>query len=616
MKKNNNSKFNKNNNKNTDNRKNNDLKSQLKKVDVGIQDGVFIYVEPLTINEFAKKINRASSEIIKYFFIQGKVLNLNSVLTEEQMGEVCLELGYDFKKEIQINEDNFLDHLSIDKSGDLEKRPPIITIMGHVDHGKTTLLDSIRNTNVADNEDGRITQNIGAYQVKWKDNLITFIDTPGHEAFSAMRARGADLTDIIILVVAADDGLKPQTEEAIDHALFAKVPIIIFVNKIDKIPNPNLDKIMSQLADKNVLVEEWGGNHTMIKGSALTKQGVDKLLEAIVLHSELLSLKANNNKLAYGVTIEAQLDKGMGPVASLLVQNGTLMVGDYILVGEYYGKIRSMVNDKEEQIKVALPSTPVKISGLNGVPKSGDKWVVAKDEKTIKDLANKRQVNANKKRTSNLIKIDGEGESKTKELNLIIKTDVFGSLEALKSTLSSIEVDGAKINIIRSSVGQPSETDINFAKSANALIFLFKLKPTPSILDIAKSNNIEIKTYNIIYEIKDAVEKILKGTLDPIYVEEKIGEVEVRQLWTHSSVGTIAGCKVLTGEIARNAFIRLLRKKELIVENKKISSLKHGKDTINKVEAGKECGFTVDGFNDFIVGDIVEIYKMVEKKHE
>lgn len=602
-------------NKKIDNRKNIDLKSQLKKVEVGIQNGIFIYVEPLTIDEFSKKINKSASEIIKYLFLKGVACNLNTVLTEEQMGEICIELGYDFKKEIQINEDNLLDQMIIeDDEANLEKRAPIITIMGHVDHGKTTLLDSIRNTNVVENEDGRITQNIGAYQVKWNDNLITFIDTPGHESFSSMRARGANVTDIVILVVAADDGLKPQTEEAIDHALFAKVPIIIFVNKMDK-PNPNIDRIISQLADKNVLVEEWGGNYTMIKGSALTKDGIDKLLEAIVLTSDLMNLKANKNRLATGVTIESELDKGMGPIASLLVQNGTLMVGDYILVGEHYGKIRKMINDKNEEVNQALPSTPIKISGLNGVPKAGDKWVVAKDEKTIKDLANKRKTNATRKRNINIIK-NSNDDNDDKELNIIIKSDVHGSLEAIKSVLDSINVAGAKINIIRSSVGLPSETDINLARTANAIIFLFKLKPTSQIVDMAKSVDVEIKSYSIIYEIKDSIEKKLKGSLDPVFVEEKVGEVEIRQLWSHSSVGTIAGCKVLSGEISRNCLIRLNRKKELIIENKKIISLKHGKDSVSNVQAGKECGFTVDNFNEFIVGDIVEIYKMVEKKDE
>lgn len=605
-------------NKKFDNRKNIDLKSQLKEIQVGIKNGVFIYVEPLTIDEFSKKLNKPATELIKYLFLKGIVCNINTLLTEEQMGEICLELGYDFKKEIQINEDNLLDRIIIDDSeDDLVKRPPIITIMGHVDHGKTTLLDSIRNTNIANYEDGRITQNIGAYQVQWKNNYITFIDTPGHEAFSSMRARGADLTDIVILVVAADDGLKPQTEEAIDHALFAKVPIIVFVNKMDK-PNPNIDRIMSQLADKNILVEEWGGNYMMIKGSAITKDGIDKLLEAIILTSEIIDLKANNNRLANGVTIEAELDKGMGPVASLLIQNGTLMVGDYILVGEYYGKVRKMFNDKNEAIKQAPPSMPVKISGLNGIPKAGDKWIVAKDEKTIKELAAKRLVSANKKRHAIIAKNQNSSndDKNFKELNIIIKTDVHGSMEAIKNTLNTINVDGAKINIVRASVGMPTETDVNLAKAANAKIFLFKLKPSSQIIDIAKYAEVEIKTYSIIYEIKNSVESILKGTLDPIYVEEKIGDVEIRQLWNHSSIGTICGCMVINGEITRNSYIRLIRDNKTIIENKKITSLKHQKEPIASAKAGKECGFVVENFSDFVIGDVVEVYKIIEKKHE
>lgn len=597
-----------------DARKNVDLKSQFKKVEVGIQNGIFIYVEPLTIDEFSKKIGRPAVELIKYFFLKGISFTLNTLLTEEQMGEICLELGYDFQKQVQINEENFLDNISIDDhSDDLQKRPPIITIMGHVDHGKTTLLDSIINTNIAENEDGRITQSIGAYQINWKNNLITFFDTPGHEAFSAMRARGADLTDIVILVVAADDGLKPQTEEAIDHALNAKVPIIVFVNKMDK-PNTNIDRIMSQLSDKNIIVEEWGGPYTMIKGSALTKQGIDDLLETIILNAEIMELKANHNRLANGVTIEAQLDKGMGPIANILVQNGTLIVGDYILVGEYYGKVRKMINDKGEEVEQALPSTPVKITGLNGVPKAGDKWIVAKDEKTIKELATKRLANAKQKRNSIIIKNDNN--ENIKEFNLIIKTDVHGSLEAIKNVLATIDIEGTKINIIRSSVGMVTETDINLAKSANATIFVFKIKVNNQIIDLAKSLDVEIQSCSIIYEIKDSIEKKLKGILDPIYIEEKIGEAQIQQLWQHSSVGTIAGCKVTLGEVSRNSFIRLKRNNKIIVENKKISSLKHGKETISSTTLGKEFGFTVDGFNDFNVGDTVEFYKMVEKKHD
>lgn len=601
--------------KKVDNRANIDIKSQFKKVEIGVQNGTFIYVEPLTIDEFAKKLKKPVADIIKYLFLKGISCTLNTLLTEEQMGEICLEMDFDFKKEIQINEDNFLDNIDVDDADEnLEKRPPIITIMGHVDHGKTTLLDSIRNTNVVDNEDGKITQSIGAYQVKWKDNLITFFDTPGHEAFSAMRARGADLTDIVILVVAADDGLKPQTEEAIDHALNAKIPIIVFVNKMDK-PNTNVDKLMSQLSDKNVVVEEWGGPYMMIKGSALTKQGIDELLEAIILTADLLELKANKNRLSYGVTIEASLDKGMGPVVNLLVKNGTLMVGDYILVGEHYGKIRKILNDNDQEIVSAGPSTPVRISGLNGIPKAGDKWIVAKDEKTIKELAKKRFNNANRKKHAGLIKKDNNSDS-DKKLNLIIKTDVHGSLEAIKNVLGNINVDGAKINIIRASVGIPTETDVNLAKSANATIFLFKLKLPSQISDFAKSFDVQIKNYSIIYEIQESVESMLKGSLEPVFVEEKIGEVEIKQLWSHSSIGTIAGCKVISGEISRNSLIRIKRNGEIIIENKKIASLKHQKETVNNVVAGKECGFIIDGYKDFVVGDLVEIYKMVEKKHE
>ena len=601
--------------KKVDNRANIDIKSQFKKVEIGVQNGTFIYVEPLTIDEFAKKLKKPVADIIKYLFLKGISCTLNTLLTEEQMGEICLEMDFDFKKEIQINEDNFLDNIDVDDADEnLEKRPPIITIMGHVDHGKTTLLDSIRNTNVVDNEDGKITQSIGAYQVKWKDNLITFFDTPGHEAFSAMRARGADLTDIVILVVAADDGLKPQTEEAIDHALNAKIPIIVFVNKMDK-PNTNVDKLMSQLSDKNIVVEEWGGPYMMIKGSALIKQGIDELLEAIILTADLLELKANKNRLSYGVTIEASLDKGMGPVVNLLVKNGTLMVGDYILVGEHYGKIRKILNDNDQEIVSAGPSTPVRISGLNGIPKAGDKWIVAKDEKTIKELAKKRFNNANRKKHAGLIKKDNNSDS-DKKLNLIIKTDVHGSLEAIKNVLGNINVDGAKINIIRASVGIPTETDVNLAKSANATIFLFKLKLPSQISDFAKSFDVQIKNYSIIYEIQESVESMLKGSLEPVFVEEKIGEVEIKQLWSHSSIGTIAGCKVISGEISRNSLIRIKRNGEIIIENKKIASLKHQKETVNNVVAGKECGFIIDGYKDFVVGDLVEIYKMVEKKHE
>lgn len=601
-----------------DTRKHIDLKSQFKKVEIGIQNGVFVFVGELTIDEFAKKINKPASEIIKYFFLKGVVCNLNTYLNEEQVGEICLEYGYDFKKEIQIDEDNFLENLNFtDDDKELEKRPPIVTVMGHVDHGKTSVLDSIRKTRVVDSESGGITQKIGAYQVEWNKHLITFFDTPGHEAFSQMRARGADLTDIVILVVAADDGLKPQTEEAIDHALAAKVPIIVFINKMDK-PNPNVEKILSQLSEKNVLCEEWGGKTIVVKGSAINDQGINELLEAIILTSELMDLKANRNRLANGVTIEAYLDKGKGPVANLLVQNGTLMVNDYILVGNVYGKIRKMVDDSGRELKAALPSTPVRVSGLNSVPNAGDKWIVAKDEKTIKELASKREYSARRKSNSAFMSKSSSNSDNqnTKELNILLKVDVNGSLHAVKNVLDSIQIEGAKLNIIRASVGNVSESDINLAKAAKAKIYTFNLKNPSKILDYAVAVDVVVKNYNLIYEIEKDVEKILKGTLDPIFVEKSLGSVEIRQLWTHSSVGTIAGCRVLEGEIKRNALARLKRKNELVFENEKITSLKHGKDSISSSAAGKECGFTLENFNGLQVGDVVEIYEMEEQTNE
>ncbi|MBD5446026.1 MAG: translation initiation factor IF-2, partial [Mycoplasma sp.] len=534
------------NSKKQDTRKHIDLKSQFKKVEIGIKNGVFVFVGDLTIDEFSKKIAKPASEIIKYFFLKGIVCNLNTSLNEEQVGEICLEYGYDFKKEIQIDEDNFLENLNFkDDDKELEKRPPIVTVMGHVDHGKTSVLDSIRKTRLVDLESGGITQKIGAYQVQWKNHLITFFDTPGHEAFSQMRARGADLTDIVILVVAADDGLKPQTEEAIDHALSAKVPIIVFINKMDK-PNVNVEKILSQLAEKNVLCEEWGGKTIVVKGSAINNQGIDELLEAVILTAELMNLKANKNRLANGVTIEAYLDKGKGPVANLLVQNGTLMINDYILVGNAYGKIRKMIDDNGKELKTASPSTPVKIAGLNSVPNAGDKWIVAKDEKTIKELASKREYSARKK--SNISHSSSTNSNgNIKELSILLKVDVNGSLHAVKNVLDSIQVDGIKLNIIRASVGNVSESDINLAKATKAKIYTFNLKNSSKILDYALAVDVSVKNYNLIYEIEKDVEKILKGTLDPVYVENQLGSVEIRQLWQHSSVGTIAGCRVLEG---------------------------------------------------------------------
>ncbi len=602
--------------KSVDNRSNIDIKSQFKKVEIGIKNGVFVFTNNLTIDEFSKKINKSSSEIIKYLFLNGITCNLNTLLDERQIGELCLEFGYDFKKELQINEDNFLDNIVFeDKAEHLIKRPPIVTIMGHVDHGKTTLLDTIRKSNIAEKEAGKITQSIGAYQVEWKKNLITFIDTPGHEAFSKMRAVGADLTDIVILVVAADDGLKPQTEEAIDHALYAKVPIIVFINKMDK-PGANIDKIMKQLSDKDVVCEEWGGKTMVVKGSAINGDGINELLEAIILTAEIMELKANKDRLANGIAIEASMDKGEGAVADLLVQSGTLAVNDYILVGEFYGKVKKMVDYNRKEIKFAHPSTPVRISGLNGIPKSGDKWIVTKDEKLLKELSAKRQQNTKQKKLLNFGSNVNETNANNKELNIILKTDNNGSLEAIKNLLKSLDIPGAKLNLIRGAIGHINESDVDLARTSKSLIISFNLKTSIKVNDYATSMGIKIKNYNIIYQIKDEIEKLLKGILDPVYVEKELGTVEVRQIWQHSSIGKIAGCRVLTGEIKRNALARIKRKNTEIISGAKINSLKHGKESISNALAGKECGFTLENFNDFVEGDIVEIYEIVEESHE
>lgn len=610
------------NKKRVDFRKEIDLKTHFKKREVGVKNGVFTFVSNLSIQDFSKSLNKSSAEIIKYLFLKGINCNLNTILNEEQMGELCLEFGYDFKKEIQIDEDNFLDNLLIeDSESTLTKRPPIITIMGHVDHGKTTLLDTIRKTKTANYEAGNITQKIGAYQVKWKDHLISFFDTPGHEAFSKMRAMGADLTDIVVIVIAADDGLKPQTEEAIDHALFAKVPIIIFINKIDKY-HGSFDKIYTELSKKNILVEEWGGKVPVIKGSALKNIGIDDLLEHIVLSAELLDLKANKNRVANGITIEATLDKKKGLSADLLIQNGTLVLNDYILIGDHYGKIKKMLDFNHNEIKKASPSTPIRVYGLNGLPNAGDKWIVIRDKNALKKLVEKKQSNIKRKQINEANQLNQLNNSNldknehTKIINIILKTDTHGSLEAILPLIKAINIEDVKLNIIRSGIGAVSETDINFAKTAKGYIITFNLKASSQINEYALANNITIRNYDVIYEIKDSIERLSKNLLDPVFVEKEIGRLEVKQLWTHSKIGTIVGCKVISGKVKRGCFIRIMRNNEMVAEKLKINSLKEFKENVNVVNAGKECGLTLENFHKLNVNDLLIAYEFVEEKYE
>ncbi len=597
----------------TINRKNINLKEEIKTVDSRInEDGVFIFGSLMTPLEFSQKLKKSPQEIIKYFFVKGIAINLNQLMTKDQMGEFCLECGYDFRWEDQVNEDNFIESISKKmESESNHKRPPIVTIMGHVDHGKTTLLDYIRNSRVADKEAGGITQKIGAYMVKHKNQLITFIDTPGHEAFTQMRAQGANITDIVVIVVAADDGVMPQTIEAIDHAKSAGIPILVFLNKMDK-PETNPEKIISQLSEHDLVAEEWGGSTIFVKGSAKTGSGVDQLLESILLLSEMEELKANNDTVAVGSVIEMYVDKGLGPVANILIRNGTLLKGDFIIVGDHYGKIRKIVNDLNKEIDVAYPSYPVSICGLSGVAKAGDKFIVSHDEKTAKDLLEKRK--SNKKNMNAALQASNEVASEDiKVLNLLIKTDLDGTIYAIKNILEKINIEGAKVNITRLAVGDVTESDVNLAKVSKSIIYAFNTNVSANIMAYAKSNAVTIKSHNIIYHLQEEIEDLLKGKLDPIYEEKNIGSAEVRQIWTHSKVGTIAGCKVNDGEIKRNCFARVIRNGNTILEKAKLTSLKHNKDSVNSIDAGKECGLTLENFNDFVEGDLIEFFEIVKK---
>ncbi|UNT66517.1 translation initiation factor IF-2 [Ureaplasma urealyticum] len=595
-----------------------DVKKHIKKVDVGVFGGTFVFTSPLSIAELAPKLNKSANEIIMRYFKKGVVYNLNTILDEEQIGELCLEYDLDFKIEKNVNTENLLENIAFDDlEADLVARAPIVTIMGHVDHGKTTLLDTIRKSSVTASEAGGITQHIGAYQILKGDKPITFIDTPGHEAFTEMRARGANLTDIVILVVAADDGIKMQTEEAIDHAKAANVPIIVFVNKMDKY-EANPDKVLNQLSAKEIVAEELGGDIVFVKGSALKNEGISELLDSILLIAELNDYKANPNRLAYGTTIEANLDKGHGPLATLLVQNGTLRKGDYLVVGSTYGKIRNMFDEYDNEIEMALPSKPVKVSGFEEVPTAGDKFLALADEKQARAIANdvkqkKIRLERSMLQSSDIRAKIANGE--LKNINLIIKADVQGSLEALKGIFNSINIEGVTTTLVRSAIGTISESDVRLAQTSDAIIIGFNVRANRIIKDLADSVGVQIMNYDIIYKFKEDLEAWMKGTLDPIIVEEVIGEAKVLKLFKHSQVGTICGCRVINGKIKRNALVRVLRD-GIVIYNSKIATLQHNKDSVNEVIADKECGLTIANFNDVKENDIIEVYVKVEKNHD
>ena len=595
------------------------LQSHFKKVTTGVQNGVFVYTGPLSLHAFSEKINQPTAALIKHFFLKGKIVNLNTMLSIEQIGELCLEYNLDFRIETEINEENILDVIKFDDDpSKLQPRPPIVTIMGHVDHGKTSLLDAIRKTNVVRGERGGITQHIGAYQAGLDGKLITFIDTPGHEAFTSMRARGADVTDIVVLVVAADDGIKPQTEEAIDHAKNAKVPIIVFINKMDK-PDANPDRVLQQLDKYHLVPEAWGGDTIIVQGSAHTKQGLTELLHSILLLAEINKYQANFNCQPYGVVIEANLASGLGPLASVIINRGTLKVGDYIALGAACGRVRTMQDENGVDVTEATPGKPVKISGFDIVPEVGEKFISSTNEAEVKNIALSYKQKQQRQKHENLSasihlkeKVDN---NEIKCLDLILKTDAQGSLEALKQAISSIVVEGVCTNLVRAGTGAISETDVKLAQVSKATIFGFNLAITKTIKEIADNSGVVIRSYDIIYNMLNDIRNLLKGKLDPVYEDVELGELVIRQIWKHSKTGTIAGCYVTSGKIKRNSNCRIIRDGTIIYKSK-INSLKSYNEFVQELDHGHECGVTVVNFNDLKVDDVIQVYETIVQGQE
>lgn len=573
------------------------------------------YSDSLTVGQLANLLHKNSSEIIKFLFMMGNMSTINTVLSDDDIELICMEFGVVVHKEVIIDEDDIEEQIGNIEEDDskMVPRPPVVTIMGHVDHGKTTLLDTIRKTNVTSGEFGGITQHIGAYQVSLKGRKVTFLDTPGHEAFTAMRARGAQVTDIVIIVVAADDGVMPQTKEAVDHAKAAGVPIVVAVNKIDK-PGANPDRIMSEMAELGIMPEEWGGDTIFMNVSAKQGTGVSDLLETVLLVADMAELKANPDQLASGTVIEAKLDKGRGPVATLLVQRGTLHSGDSIVVGTSYGRVRKMTNDKGMEIKKAEPSCPVEIIGLNDVPRAGDVFMAYDNYKKAQEIASHRlekQIEKERNATSamsleDLAKKIDEGD--VKEINVLIKADVQGSAEALKASMERLEIDTVRVNVIRSTVGTITESDILLASASNAIIYGFNIRPSAAIRKKAEEEGIEIRLHNIIYKALEELESAMKGMLAPVYEEVVIGQAEVRQIYKVSKVGTIAGCKVVDGHIKRDCKVRLIRE-GIVIYDGKLGSLRRFENDVKEVQNGFECGMTIENYNDIKVDDIIEAYE-------
>lgn len=578
-------------------------------------DSIVLYTEGMSVADFANLLGKNVAEIIKKLMGLGKIMNLNATIDFETAEILALEFGKTLKKDTTRDEANFEELEIIDEEKDLRERPPVITIMGHVDHGKTTLLDTIRKTNVVAGEAGGITQHIGAYQIIYKDKPITFIDTPGHAAFTEMRARGASITDIVIIIVAADDGVMPQTREAIDHAKAAGVPIVVAVNKIDK-PNANPERVLTEMSQNGVTPDTWGGDTLFVNISAKTGEGIDELLDNLLLIAEMQELKANPNRYASGTVIESKMDKSLGVVSTILIQNGTLRLGDAIVVGNNAGKVRTLKNDKGENLVEATPSMPVSITGISDSPSAGDKFMAFESEKKAKAIAEERKLAAKKKNANNggsvsLDDLFNRIEAGEKEINVVLKADVKGSEEAVKNSLLKLDVEGIRVNVIRSSIGAITESDVVLAAASKAIIIGFNIRPNNKIVEYAKEKGVDIRLYNIIYKVVEEMEAAMKGKLEPIFEEKVLGQAEVRKLFKFSKVGTIAGSYITSGIIRRDAKARVIRDGVVIYDGN-INSIAREKDQVKEVKQGIECGITIENYNDIKEGDIIEAYEVVE----
>lgn len=581
-----------------------------------VDTSIVLYKENMSVAELATAMNVDGVELVKKLVSLGLMVSLTQTIDFETAEILVSDYNKTLKKQETQDISNFENYEIVDNEEDLVPRPPVITIMGHVDHGKTTLLDYIRNSHVVDGEAGGITQHIGAYQIDYNGNKLSFIDTPGHAAFTEMRARGASVTDIVIIIVSAEDGVMPQTKEAVDHALAANVPIVVAINKIDK-PNANPDRIMTEMAEINITPEEWGGTIPFVRISAKSGEGVDKLLETILAIAEVSELKANPNRYATGTVIESRIDKNMGGVASILIQNGTLRLGDPIVVGVSHGRVRTLKDDLGRDIVEAGPSTPVEITGLSDNPSAGDKFMAFESEHEARDIASKRAIqakeNKNKKQALSLDELFAQIQSGVKEINVVLKCDVRGSEEAVRNSLEKIDVEGVKIKVVRSGIGTITESDIVLANASNAIVIGFNVVPSSKTKEVAKEYNVDIRLYTIIYKVVEEMEQAMKGMLDPEYEEVAQGSCEVRKLFKFSKVGTIAGVMVTSGIMKNGASVRIVRDGVIIYEGK-ISSIQREKDSVKEVKHGFECGITIEGYNDIKEGDVFETYEMVEVK--